>query len=72
MRVPGCLRISWQDDYTLKIETDAGTQTCLLNFRGGPAGSSSEWQGTSAAEWKVVAGTRGPVPGGARVMPTKI
>jgi hypothetical protein len=27
------VHITWQDDYTLKIETDAGTQTRLLRFR---------------------------------------
>ena len=32
MRQPGRLRISWQDDETLKLEFDAGTQTRLLNF----------------------------------------
>jgi hypothetical protein len=32
MRVPGRVRISWQDEDTLKIETDAGTQTRLLRF----------------------------------------
>ena len=32
MRQPGRLRISWQDDQTLKLEFDAGTQTRLLNF----------------------------------------
>ena len=32
MRMPGRLRISWQDDSTLKIETDAGQQTRLLRF----------------------------------------
>src|SRR2546427_12131486 len=35
MRVPGRLHITWQDDYTLKIKTDAGRQTRLFNFRGG-------------------------------------
>jgi hypothetical protein len=35
LRQPGRLRISWQDDTTLKIETDAGQQTRLLHF--GPA-----------------------------------
>ena len=34
MRVPGRLHISWQDDTTLKIETDAGQQTRLLHFTG--------------------------------------
>ena len=32
MRVPGRFHITWQDDNTLKIETDAGTQTRLLHF----------------------------------------
>ena len=32
MREPGRLHITWQDDNTLKIETDAGTQTRLLRF----------------------------------------
>ena len=33
MRVPGRLHITWQDDNTLRIDTDAGTQTRLLAFR---------------------------------------
>jgi hypothetical protein len=32
MRLPGRLRISWQDDTTLKVEADTGTQTRLLRF----------------------------------------
>ena len=41
MRMPGRLRISWQDDTTLKIETDAGEQTRLLRFApAGPAGAA--------------------------------
>ena len=39
MRVPGRLHITWQDENTLKIETDAGTQTRLLHFA--PPGESS-------------------------------
>ena len=65
MRVPGRLHISWQDDQTLKIETDAGQQTRLLHFGGTPGGEPS-WQGYSAAEWEF-AGGRGPGgPGGGR------
>ena len=42
MRLPGRLRVSWQDDTTLKIETDAGTQTRLLRFgAGAPSGEPS-------------------------------
>jgi hypothetical protein len=61
MRMPGRLRISWQDDNTLKIETDAGEQTRLLRFAA-PAGpgaapvsaqsSQRTLQGTSVAEWQ--------------------
>src|SRR5262252_327367 len=31
-RMPGRMHISWQDDRTLKVDYDAGTQTRLLNF----------------------------------------
>jgi hypothetical protein len=32
MSVPGRLHITWQDDNTLKVDTDAGMQTRLLRF----------------------------------------
>ena len=32
MSVPGRLHITWQDDTTLKVDTDAGMQTRLLRF----------------------------------------
>ncbi len=35
MRVPGRLHITWQDDNTLRIDTDSGTQTRLLRFGDG-------------------------------------
>ena len=52
MRMPGRLHITWQDPNTLKIETDAGTQTRLLSF-GKPERPAAEktWQGRSAAQW---------------------
>jgi hypothetical protein len=53
MRVPGRLHITWQDEMTLKIETDAGTQTRLLHFGGQPpADGKPSWQGFSAARWE--------------------
>jgi hypothetical protein len=54
MREPGRLRISWQDDSTLKVEADAGTQTRLFHFAGTPpvAGTARTWQGYSAAKWE--------------------
>jgi hypothetical protein len=52
MRVPGRLRISWDGDTTLKIETDAGTQTRHLRFdRTQKPASDRSWQGHSVAEW---------------------
>ena len=54
MSVPGRVRIGWQDDETLKVETDAGTQTRLLRFGNRPsAPGPRSWQGDSAAEWQL-------------------
>jgi hypothetical protein len=63
MRTPGRLKISWDNDTTLKIETDAGTQTRLLHFTGTPAGEPS-WQGYSQASWEVAGGGGRGGPGG--------
>ena len=54
MREPGRLRISWQDDTTIKIETDAGQQTRLFHFGGNAAQATGEpgWQGYSVARWE--------------------
>jgi hypothetical protein len=53
LRMPTRLRISWQDETTLKIETDAGSQTRLLRFGPPPTGRvSTSLQGYSAAEWQ--------------------
>jgi hypothetical protein len=53
MRLPLRMRISWQDDQTLKLETDAGTQTRLLRFNAPVPDASAErtWQGISRAAW---------------------
>lgn len=61
MRVPTRIRISWQGDSTLKLETDAGQQTRLFRFIAPtPAGvlplpplaaTPRSWQGVSDAQW---------------------
>jgi hypothetical protein len=52
MRAPGRLHITWQDDNTLKVETDAGTQTRMLRFGArAQAGEAPSWQGYSVARW---------------------
>jgi len=68
MSVPGRLHITWQDANTLRIDTDAGTQTRLLHFTdrntsAAPgvsasqqaSGAAATWQGESVAHWERVA-----------------
>jgi hypothetical protein len=50
MRMPGRFRIRWEDDTTLKIDTDQGEQTRLLRFAEASPGAPSR-QGRSSAEW---------------------
>jgi hypothetical protein len=54
MSVPGRLHITWQDDNTLKVETDAGMQTRLFRFgnQQAPRGAAPSWQGVSVAQWE--------------------
>jgi hypothetical protein len=53
MRIPGRVRVSWENDTTLRIETDAGQQTRRLRFdRPLPPPGVRSWQGQSAAEWE--------------------
>jgi hypothetical protein len=54
MRVPGRFHITWANDATLKIETDAGTQTRLLRFNApaAPPAGRLERQGYSSAQWE--------------------
>ena len=55
MRVPGRIRVTWEGEHALKIETDAGAQTRLLRFDSRPGGRTpASWQGTSVAEWEQI------------------
>lgn len=77
MRLPTRMRIAWQDDTTLKLDTDAGTQTRLLNF-GTPQGNGGDWQGLSIASWDYPRAAfpgrgGGPAPGGSlKVVTTRM
>lgn len=64
MRVPGRVRVSWENDTTLRLETEAGTQTRRFVF-GAPMAAEGErtWQGSSAAAWQFAGGRRGGGPG---------
>jgi hypothetical protein len=58
MRLPGRLQVAWQDDRTLTIETDAGSQVRTLRFAAAPPGAA-DWQGTSQASWDRMQGPMG-------------
>jgi hypothetical protein len=59
MRVPGRLHITWQDEDTLKIETDAGKQTRRFHFtRIRYSGPLRTEQGISWAQWQTPQSTR--------------
>jgi hypothetical protein len=68
IRMPTRLHITWQDDETLKIETDAGVQTRILHFKPTEEAGGG-WQGVSTASWDrsipVMGPGRGGVPPGA-------
>jgi hypothetical protein len=53
MRLPARINITWQDDNTLKLETDAGMQTRLFHFAQTPVpAGAATWQGHSVARWE--------------------
>src|ERR1700694_1825684 len=53
MQRPGRLHIAWDDDNTLRIEADSGTQTRVLHFGPPPAQRGEpSWQGYSTAQWQ--------------------
>ncbi len=55
LRVPEHLHITWQDDQTLRMDTDAGKQTRIFHFGNWKAPGEDEpsLQGDSMAEWEM-------------------
>lgn len=66
MRQPTRLQISWENENTLKITSDAGMQTRLLKFGEAQNGEGAgTWQGVSNASWNLRRqGRGGPVLSG--------
>jgi hypothetical protein len=74
MRLPGRIRLSWDGDSALKVETEVGTQTRSFVF-GTPPSAAPSWQGSSAAAWQPAGGggRRGGSRGGSlRVVTTNL
>jgi hypothetical protein len=56
MRMPSRFHITWQDDNTLKVDSDAGMQTRLFHFNSSPAQPGQRTlQGYSSALWQAPA-----------------
>ena len=73
MRLPARLHVTWDDDHTIKMDVDAGTQTRRFFFENTPQlatvhppPSQASWQGYSLARWEFPAAGRGArLPDGA-------
>lgn len=68
MRTPERIHITWQDDQSLKVETDAGQQTRLFHFGDWKpsANAPATWQGESVATWEMAGGANGRGAAGGR------
>ena len=74
MRLPTRLHITWENDNTLRIDTDTGTQTRRFQFGAAipPAGEPS-LQGHSVAQWELAGGRAGqPQTGNLKVVTTNL
>lgn len=59
MRMPTRLNITWENDNTLRVDTDAGTQTRRFHFGAAPPPGEPGWQGHSIAVWEPATAGRG-------------
>ena len=58
MHLPGRLHVTWENDTTLKLDVDAGTQTRVFTFGAPAAQAAPSWQGSSVAQWEIDGGGR--------------
>jgi hypothetical protein len=72
LRVPGRLHITWQDEQTLRMDSDAGKQTRIFHFGDWKAAAGPHTiQGDSVAEWQA-GGGRGATDGTLQVNTTNL
>lgn len=73
LRVPENLHITWQDDQTLRMDTDAGKQTRIFHFGDWKAPDGPHTlQGNSVAQWEVQREGGQPVGGTLKVTTTNL
>jgi hypothetical protein len=72
MRMPTRLHITWQDPNTLRIDTDAGTQTRRFHFSKAAAPAEATWQGHSVAQWEYAPGSGESRGGSLKVVTTNL
>ena len=74
IRIPGRLHITWENDNTMRVDTEAGTQTRLFRFGNAAPAAEASWQGNSAAQWQPAGGRRGGPGGGGglKIVTTKM
>jgi hypothetical protein len=73
MRVPGRIHITWPDENTIQIETDAGKQTRLFHFNAtAPENEKPSLQGFSVATWDGPPAGRGAPRGPLRAGSLKV
>jgi hypothetical protein len=73
MRMPTRLHVTWEDANTLKLDTDAGTQTRLFRFGAATtAPGEPSWQGRSVATWQYAPGRGTPRRGSLKVITTNL
>jgi len=67
LRVPEQLHIAWQDDQTLRMDTDAGKQTRVFHFGAWKGEGAATLQGDSVAQWEIQRAGPRPVNGSLKV-----
>ena len=72
IRRPTRIRIGWEDDSTLRLDFDAGTQTRRLRFTEDAPRAQSSLQGDSLASWMQMTRPRGLFGGGSDAMGGKL
>ena len=66
MRIPTRVHVTWENERTLKVDTDSGQQTRRFVFGDSQPPAERSLQGYSTAEWEMAGGGRGGPPGAGR------